>query len=73
MSTTIENTNEEKHKRQLNKILTFANGEYIDMPITSKADPNSKTITTSKVQGGTRTTNTRLRPCKEAYTRTRGR
>ncbi|MGH9926064.1 MAG: hypothetical protein ACRD5B_11885 [Nitrososphaeraceae archaeon] len=35
------------------------------MPITGRADPSSKTITTSKVQGGTRTTTTRLRPVRK--------
>lgn len=40
-------------------------GELIDMPITGRADPSSKTITTSKVQGGTRTTTTRLRPVRK--------
>ncbi|MGH9982738.1 MAG: hypothetical protein ACRD8W_02130 [Nitrososphaeraceae archaeon] len=62
-SNIVENT--EKHKRQLDRILSFANGEYIDMPITSKADPNSKTITTSTIQGGTRTTTTRLKPVRK--------
>jgi hypothetical protein len=63
MSTIIENT--EKEKRQLNRILSFGTGELIDMQITSKADPNSKTITTSKVQGGTITTTTRLKPVRK--------
>jgi hypothetical protein len=42
-SNIVENT--EKHKRQIDRILLFARGEYIDMPITNNANPNSKTIT----------------------------
>jgi hypothetical protein len=62
-SNIVEKT--EKHKRQLDKILSFATGEYIDMPITNKADPNSRTITTSTVQGGVHTITTRLKPIRK--------
>jgi hypothetical protein len=57
--------NIEKEKHRINRILSFGTGEYIDMPITSRADPNSKTITTSRVQGETRSTTTRPRPVRK--------
>ena len=63
MSELTQNIEKEKHR--INEILSFGTGEYIVMPITNKADQNSRTITTSTIQGGTRTTTTRLKPVRK--------